>query len=56
MYGVDMGFYSALKDDMYGVQLAGVACSRDGDAFGFSAATIANMSIGNDGGVSMAAV
>ena len=54
MYGVDMGFYSALKDNMYGVQLAGVACSRDGDAFGFSAATIANMSIGNDGGLAIA--
>ena len=54
IYGVDLGMYSALSQDMYGFQLAGVACSRDGDAFGVSVASIANMSIGDDAGLSVA--
>ena len=54
MYGVDLGMYSALSKDMYGFQIAGVACSRDGEAFGVSVASIANMSIGDDAGLSVA--
>lgn len=54
IYGVDLGGYSYTTGDFYGVQMAVVVCARDGDCSAVTGAGIANLSIGNDGGISMA--
>lgn len=54
VYGVDLGGYSYASGDFYGVQLAAVVCARDGSCSAVTGATIANLSIGNDGGIAMA--
>lgn len=54
IYGVDLGGYSTTTGDFYGVQLAVVAVSREGNCSGVTGAGIANLSIGDDGGVALA--
>lgn len=54
IYGVDLGGYNYATGNLYGVQLGLIVCARDGDCSAVTGAGIANLSIGDDGGIAMA--